>query len=266
MKIKKSITLVVALLMMPYIASAFDHDHSVFDSLLKKHVKVLRNGLESKVDYLAFKQENSALKQYLTSLSAVSQKEFDSWTKEQRLSFLINAYNGFTIELILKNYPVKSIKKIGSMLQSPWKIEFISLLGETVSLDDIEHGLVRKKGVYDEPRIHFALVCASIGCPALHNNAFTGDRLETMLEKGLVSFLSDNTRNRYHHGEKRFEVSKIFKWYGGDFKERYGSVNQLLNRYGKYLVSSEKELRFAKKADDIEFLDYDWNLNDTAGN
>ena len=184
----------------------------------------------------------------------------------QRLSFLINAYNGFTIELILKNYPVKSIRKIGSFMQSPWKISFISLLGKTMSLDEIEHGLVRQKGVYDEPRIHFALVCASVSCPSLQNKAFTSDKLEFMLEKGVVDFLSDKTRNRYSHRKKIFEVSKIFKWYEDDFNVKYGSVIKLLNTYGKYLIKNEKELPLAAKTDGIKYLDYDWNLNDTVSN
>lgn len=262
--IKKILAILIILMMVPFTTFAFDHGHSLFTSVLDKHIKVFKNGLESKVDYAALKKDQVDLKKYLSGLSQVSQKEFDSWTKEQRLSFLINAYNGFTIELILKNYPVKSIRKIGAILQSPWKIEFIKLFGKSLALDEIEHGLVRKKGVYDEPRIHFALVCASIGCPALYNKAFTPEKLEEMLETGLVNFLSDKTRNRYNPENKSFEISKIFKWYGGDFNDRYRSVNKLLNKYATHLVENKADLAIAEKTKDIEFLDYDWNLNDIS--
>ncbi len=266
MNMKRIVSVLFILVILPYTASAFDHEHSLFTSILDKHVSVLDNGLVSKVNYSALKKEHALLNTYLSSLSKVSQKEFSSWTKDQRLAFLINAYNGFTIDLILKNYPVKSIKKIGSILQSPWGIKFVSLFGKKISLDEIEHGFVRQKGVYDEPRIHFALVCASIGCPALQNKAFTSGKLEAMLEKSLVNFLSDKTRNRYVNAEKTFEISKIFKWYGGDFNAKYGSVTKLVNTYAKYLIKSEKELSLAEKIDDINYLDYDWNLNDTNSN
>ncbi len=254
----KKILILTLLLIYPFAAHSLDHNHTLFDDILKKNIKLIDKGIQSKVNYSALKKDSKKFEKYLTQLSAVTKKEFDSWSKKQQLSFLINAYNAFTIKLILKNYPVKSIKDTGTFFKGPWKIEFINLIGKKMSLDDIEHGLIRKKGVYDEPRIHFAVVCASIGCPALPNRAFTPDRLELMLEKGLINFLSDQTRNRYNKREKAFEVSKIFKWYGGDFKKRYGSVIKLLNSYGKYMTAKPSE-----KIKDIEYLDYDWNLNDT---
>jgi len=264
MDIKRTIVVMFLLLAVPVVGLAFDHGHSVFTSVLGKHVKVLRGEVDFEINIGALKKDQSELKKYLTGLSTVSQKEFDGWTKDQQLSFLINAYNGFTIELILKNYPVKSIRKIGAILQSPWKIDFIKLLDKTISLDDIEHGLVRKKGVYDEPRIHFALVCASIGCPALHNKSFTADTLEEMLETGMMKFLSDKTRNRYNKKSKSFEVTKLFKWYGGDFNDKYGTVNKLLKKYAIHLIETKSDLAVAEKTKDIDYLDYDWNLNDVS--
>lgn len=261
MKLKKSLILIVFFLI-PFNVSAFDHTHKAFNTLLERHVKMISKGLESRIDYAAFKKDHLALADYLASLSGVTEESFYTWPKEQQLAFLINLYNAATIDLILKHYPVSSIKKIGSLFQSPWKIRFITLFGKTISLDDLEHGLIRKKGVYDEPRIHFALVCASIGCPGLPDQVFRHDRLETMLEKGLVTFLSDKTRNRYNHGKKRFEVSAIFKWYGNDFNESYGSVTTLLRRYSQYLVGDEKELPDAKKTERISYLDYNWELNE----
>jgi len=261
MKINIPLTLAVFFLL-PFSVSAFDHKHTTFTSLLEKHVIMTKNGQESRVNYSALKKDYETLKKYLSSLSSVTQREFHSWPEEKRLSFLINTYNAFTIDLILKHYPVTSIQKTGSLMRNPWKIKFINLYGKTISLDDLEHGLVRQKGVYDEPRIHFALVCASIGCPALQNKAFTYDQLEVMLEKGLVNFLSDKTRNRYNSEKKSFEVSKIFKWFGGDFEKKYGSVINLLNTHSKYLVKDEKALPSAEETNNIKFLNYDWNLND----
>ncbi|MCP3927347.1 MAG: DUF547 domain-containing protein [Desulfobacterales bacterium] len=254
---KKNIILTL-LLIYPFVAHTFDHNHTLYDNILKKNIKLIDKGIQSKVNYSALKKDSKKFEKYLTQLSAVTKKEFDSWSKNQQLSFLINAYNAFTIELILKNYPVKSIKETGSFFKGPWKVKFINLIGKKISLDDIEHELIRKKGIYDEPRIHFAVVCASIGCPAIQNEAFTAEKLDLMLEKGLINFLSDQTRNRYNKREKVFEVSKIFKWYDGDFKKRYGSVIKLLNSYGKYITAKP-----SKNITDIEYLNYDWNLNDT---
>jgi hypothetical protein len=256
------LALLAAVVVQPRFASAFDHKHTVFDNFLKKHVYLSENGLESKVDYKAIKNEPDLLNNYLASLSLVAESEFSQWSEKKRLAFLINAYNAFTIDLIIKNYPVKSIRKIGAIMQSPWKIDFIPLFGTTISLDELEHGLIRAKGVYDEPRIHFALVCASIGCPALHNRAFTADNLEGMLEEGMINFLSDKSRNRYNHEKDTFEVSGIFKWYNEDFRKKYGSVNRLLNNYSKYLVYNGKEFFMAEKTMNIRYLDYDWGLND----
>lgn len=244
-------------------ALAFDQSHSAWNSLLEKHVVMLNEGRASKVNYSDFKKDVAMLDMYLTGLSSVSLNNYNLWRENQKLAFLINAYNAFTIKLILEHYPVKSIKDIGSFFKSPWKIEFISLFGKTVSLDDIEHGMIRLKGVFDEPRIHVALVCASVGCPALKNAAFTSENLENLLESGLVSFLSDKSRNRFNCKKGVFQVSKIFKWYGGDFNLRYGSVYGLLKKYDRYLVHNDSErLIISQKKVKIEYLDYNWNLND----
>ncbi len=257
----KSFFIISILLVLPFNAFAFDHSHKTFTDILKKHVKMVNNGLESKVNYAALKKDPKHFNSYLESLSGVKKEDFSAWSKEKQLAFLINAYNAFTLDLIVNNYPVKSIRKIGSITTGPWKIKFVKLLGATISLDDIEHGMVRNKGAYDEPRIHFALVCASIGCPALQNKAVNPDRLEAMLEAGLVNFLSDKTRNRYNPKKKRFEVSKIFKWYGNDFNQKYTSIDGLLIKYSRYLVTDGKSLDKAGRTKKIKYLDYNWNLN-----
>ncbi len=249
------------------VVAAFDHSHAAWDALVKKHVVWISNGTASRVDYAAFQKDRGALKAYLGSLSAVSQSEFDGWNRDQRLAFLINAYNAFTVELILTEYPRHaSIKDYGSFLQSPWKKKFFTLLGRERHLDDIEHGLIRAPGAYDEPRIHMAVVCASIGCPALRDDAFTAERLDRQLEDGVIRFLSDRSRNRYNAASGNLEVSSIFDWYGGDFSRgRYRSLDDFFGRYADRLADPPADRqRIRSGGVRLRFLDYDWNLNDSA--
>lgn len=250
-------------------AAAFDHQHSAWDKLLKQHVIWTDNGTASQVKYTGFQQDAQALQAYLTTLSNVEQAEFDRWSKAQQLAFLINAYNAFTIQLILTQYPVKSIKDLGSLVQSPWKKRFFTLLGQERHLDDIEHGMIRKKGVYAEPRIHVALVCASIGCPALRSEAFTAQRLEAQLEDSLRRFLADKSRNRYNPDTGSLEVSKIFDWYKEDFTSGYRGFDSLAGVFAKYAElladTPEGQQRIRAGNPRITYLDYDWKLNDYRG-
>ena len=245
-------------------AQADGFDQSAWDALLKKHVISLRSGQATEVDYAGFAADRSQLKQYLASVSAVTTAEFDRWERQAQLAFLINAYNAFTVELILTAYPdVASIKDLGTLLRSPWKKRFIPLLGETRSLDDIEHGLIRGSGRYAEPRIHFAVNCASIGCPALRTEAFAGDRLEAQLEDAANAFLSDRTRNRLDANTLR--VSSIFKWYRSDFEKGWHGADSLAAFLALYRAplgldeGTASRLKAGKIG--IEFLDYDWRLN-----
>ena len=218
-------TLLLALLlsMAPALqASTFDHQHQAWTTLLHRHVSWVDNGHASVVDYEALRKDSSELDSYLDTLSGVSQAEYQRWNRAQRLAFLINAYNAFTVKLVVEHYPVDSIKSIGSLFTSPWERKFIPILGQTLSLDEIEHGLIREPGVFDEPRIHFAVNCASIGCPALRDEAFTADLLEKQLEDSQTRFLSDASRNRFNSSKGHFEVSKIFDWYGADFEDQWG--------------------------------------------
>jgi Protein of unknown function, DUF547 len=250
----------------PPAAAAFDQQHTAWDRLLKKHVVWIENGTASRVDYAGFQKDRAQFKPYLDALSAVSQSEFDGWSRPQRLAFLINAYNAYTVELILTEYPKhRSIRDYGALLRSPWKKRFFILLGAQRSLDDIEHGLIRAPGTYEEPRVHMALVCASIGCPALRNEAFVADRLDAQLDDGVVRFLADRSRNRYNSKDGVLEVSSIFDWYGKDFSGRYGSVQQFLARYPDQLADRPADRERIRRAQaPLRYLDYDWDLNDTA--
>ena len=248
-------------------AAALDHSHKAWDDLLKRHVTYVENGNASRVSYAGFMKDRAELKRVLDAYSSVSKSEFDAWTKPQQQAFLINAYNAFTIEKILTRYPnIKSIRDFGTVFGNPWKDKFFTLFGQPSYLDYIEHEVLRKEGAYDDPRVHVAVVCASIGCPMLRNEAFVPERLDAQLEDGMRRFLGDRSRNRYNAASGKLEVSRIFDWYGKDFEKGhkgYTSVKQSLSRYADQLADKPDD-RAAVRAQkpDIAFLDYDWALND----
>ena len=251
-----------------------DHGHKSWDALLKKHVVVVQGGNISQARYAGFKQDEAALKGYTDSLSKVTDAEFKAFSRPQQMAFLINAYNAWTVQLILTKYPdLKSIKDLGGAFSSPWKQKFFKLLGQDSYLDAIEHEMLRKKGVYDEPRVHFAVNCASIGCPALREEAFTADKLDAQLEEQAVRFLSDRSRNRYNAQREALEVSKIFDWFKEDWQSGYKGIGkdqapvtsreQYFGKYAKLLADKPEEQKaIAEGKAGIRFLDYDWNLND----
>ena len=239
--------------------SGFDQSHAQWTALLEKHVQWIDQGA-SQVDYPGFQADQAQLQDYLARLSAVTPAQYQQWSAEQRLAFLINAYNAFTVQLILEHYPLDSIKEVGDLFSNAWQQPFIPLLGQTMTLDDIEHGMIRQPGVFDDPRIHFAVNCASIGCPALRNEAFVANHLDAQLEDSQQRFLGDRSRNRYDPQRKRFLVSKIFQWYGEDFAKRWGSLERYLQQHAS-LLASPAELQRARQTDKIDFGFYDWDLN-----
>lgn len=245
-------------------ASAAQNIHDSWNVLLNKHVAFINHGHSTEVDYAAMKLEQHKLKAYLEILSAVSQKQFDLWEQPKQLAFLINAYNAFTVELILTAYPdISSIKALGSFFSSPWSKDFVQLLGKKRSLDNIEHGLIRGSDKYNDPRIHFAVNCASIGCPSLRKEAYTAIDLESQLEDQTIQFLSDNTRNRVEGNT--LKLSSIFKWYRNDFEQGFrGShtLQQFLSRYPKALKLDLEQQKSLNNDDmKVAFLDYNWDLN-----
>ena len=247
-------------------SQGLDHRHAAWSQLLSQHVVLLRNGQASEVLYAGFAAQRDDLRRYLSSLSGVTRAEFDAFTKAQQMAFFMNAYNAFTIELVLTRYPnLKSIKDVGNLLSSPWKLRWIKLLGDTVSLDDIEHGLLRKRGAYDDPRIHFAVNCASIGCPMLREEAYVPDRLEQQLDQQTRRFMSDRTRNRWNEPLGRLEVSRIFDWYAEDFRLGHKGIDSLqrfVATHAPLLADKEAErTRLQSPQVVIHFLDYDWRLN-----
>ncbi len=221
-------------------------NHLLWDSLLNTHVD--SRGF---VNYNGFINDSLLLDQYLNKLSTNTPSK--EWSKDDQLAYWINLYNAATIKLITDHYPISSIKDIGSSIQipfinTPWQIKFISINGEKYNLDRIEHRIIRKK--FEEPRIHFALVCAARSCPQLRNEAYQGSKLDQQLTDQARVFLTDKTKNSIR--PSHIVISKLFRWYGGDFKKKTTLI-EYLNQYSPVSID---------ESPDIDYMDYDWGLND----
>lgn len=222
--------------------------HNRLDQLLKKYVSA--DGL---VNYKALVKDTLELNKYLAELSA-NPPHTQTWSRQDQMAYWINAYNAFTLQLVARYYPVKSIKDIGSSIQipfinTPWDIKFIRIGKEKIDLNHIEHGILRKQ--FDDPRIHMALVCASKSCPILANEAFTGSRLEEQLNRQSAAFLADPFRNQVHPSQPR--LSMIFKWYAMDFNKNGGSVRAFVNAHSPVKIQPKASWGY---------LEYDWALNE----
>lgn len=211
-------------------------DHSAWQSLLDKYVNDFGD-----VNYKGFLTSLPNLDQYLRYLSENSPER--DWSKNKKLAYYINLYNAATVKLILNNYPTQSIKD----LKNPWGKSWIQTGDGVLSLGDIEHKILRKM---KEPRIHFAINCASFSCPKLSNQAFTEDHMEKQLAEATKSFIQDPSKNII--SKQRLRLSSIFKWYKKDFTDN-GSVIEYIQPY----IS----IKLDNKAD-IDYLKYDWQLNE----
>ncbi|ALJ00594.1 DUF547 domain-containing protein [Rufibacter tibetensis] len=217
--------------------------HAAWDQQLKKYVAA--NG---RVNYKAWKQDRAALQSYLKLLGDNAPN--NKWSRVDQLAYWINAYNAFTVERILMDYPVKSIKDLGgkvTFVNTVWDQKFIKIGGKMYDLNNIEHNILRKK--FEEPRIHFAIVCASESCPRLRNEAYVGSRINAQLEEQTVQFINDSTKNKISANQA--ELSEIFNWFGGDFKKK-GTLLQFINKYSRTKVNPSAK---------ISFMNYDWALN-----
>lgn len=263
MKLTKILTLI--LMLVGFAAPAYGQfDHGVWDALLSDNVVELRGGRATEVNYGAMQEDSSRLKSYLNSLAVVTRADFEQWDHAEQLAFLINTYNAWTVDFVLTQYPdIESIKDLGSFFNSPWSQEIVSLFGEKLSLDDIEHEMIRGWNRYNEPRIHFAVNCAAIGCPALAAKAFTAKNLDSQLDLNTRRFLSDATRNYFSSG--RFYLSKIFDWYEEDFEKGWGGYNSLAEFIANYQdameLSADATQALATGKIRVRYTSYDWDLN-----
>lgn len=220
-------------------------EHGLWDDLLGDYVDE-----KGTVDYKGFVKDKERLSKYLDLLSANPPAK--EWSKNEKLAYWINAYNAFTIKLIVDNYPVESIRDLHPTVSIPlvntvWHIEFFKIGGQDMNLNTIEHLILRKD--FEEPRIHFAIVCASKSCPKLLNKAFEADKLEAQLDAQARAFVNDNFRNQI--STDKVLLSKLFSWFKGDFTKK-GSLIDFINQYSETPIN--KELK-------IDYLDYDWTLN-----
>jgi len=220
--------------------------HVLWDKLLHRHVKT-----DGFVDYKGFIRDSVEFKQYLALLSGAN-PDSKNWTREEKMAFWINAYNAFTVQLIVDNYPISSIKDIKRGLvfvNTVWDIKFIRIGGKTYDLNNIEHSILRPE--FKDARVHAAINCASYSCPVLRSEAFTADKLDAQLPDAMRRFVNDPLRNRV--SAKKAEISEIFKWFRGDFVRDAGSVRAYINRYaGERLASNGK----------ISYINYGWSLNE----
>lgn len=211
-------------------------NHTSWNSLIYQNVA--SNG---DVNYKGFKNNWSVLRGYIKALG--EQLPEDAWSKEEKLAYWMNAYNAMTIDLILRNYPLTSIKDI----KDPWDQRLWKLGTKWYNLNEIEHQILRKMG---DPRIHFGINCASFSCPPLLNEAFTSTKVNEQLDRLAVRFINDPERNTIT--PNKIKVSKIFSWFSKDFKQD-GNLISFLNKYAKTPISPKAKRSFA---------DYNWNLNE----
>ena len=221
--------------------------HDAFTQLLQKHVST-----DGKVNYKGFIKDSIQLKRYLKQLS--KNPPTSQWTKQEQMAFWINAYNAFTIDLVIQHYPVKSIKDIGSSIQipfvnTPWDIKFIKIGKEQLDLNNIEHSKLRKQ--FGDARLHMVLVCASKSCPSLAREAYEANTLEQQLNEASKKFLTDKTKNQIQAQQSK--LSMIFRWYAMDFNKNGKKVLDFVNQHQSTPINTKTK---------IDYLDYDWNLNE----
>lgn len=221
-------------------AQSFDQPYSTFNQVLETYV------VDGRVDYRGLKSEPQPLAAYLTEAGAVKESEFNAWSQNEQLAFLINLYNAATLQLILDHYPVESIKKIGTFFKGPWDQPAVLLFGKTITLNELEHGIIRKR--YNEPRVHMVLVCAAKGCPPLRSEVYTADQLDAQLDDQTRIYLASPDGLVIDHAKGVARISSIFKWYGGDFP----SVERFVEEYSGESIAGLK----------IRYLNYDWSLNE----
>ncbi len=242
-----SFIVIAGMLLITYSFSPAEHfagtltkpiSHVGFDTLLRKHVSI-----DGKVNYKGFKKDSVAFEKYLSLLSKNPPND-STWNNNEKLAYWINAYNAFTIKLILKNYPIKSIKNI----TTPWDEKFFMVGKNKMTLNNIENDILRKK--FAEPRIHFAIVCASYSCPKLLNTAFASVNIEKQLETAAIDFINDPKRNIIT--ADKVQLSEIFSWFTADFTKD-GTIIAFLNKYSKVKINDKAK---------VNYLTYNWNLNE----
>jgi hypothetical protein len=229
------------------------------------------------VNYRGLQANRERLEVFISAMGRLNPKRYSQWSERRQIAFWINAYNALVLKIIIDHYPIRpSLFKLAVFPRhSIWHISGVwgklkfPVMGRPMSLNDIEHETLRKN--FNEPRIHVAIVCASIGCPPLRNEPFRGERLDTQLEDQSRRFLSNQGNFRIDKDNKKVHLSSIFKWFGEDFVDTYGreeksqgrrqTVRAVLNFTSKH-VSPEEGKYLATEVYSIQYTDYDWSLNE----
>lgn len=230
------------LLLITFISISFNgfSQTDVWNKLLMHYVDK-----DGSVDYFSFSKEEKELDKYLTYLNNTKPKS--SWSANQTKSFWINAYNAYTVKLILKHYPLKTILDIQKEGKTAWEIPFAQVGGNIYTLNQIEHEILRSK--YNDPRIHVAVNCASMSCPSLPNRAFTSENIESLLNDGIKNFINDPVRNTLDQDE--VYLSQIFNWFKNDFTQQTDLLT-FINKYSKIKINPNAI---------VKYKEYDWLLN-----
>ena len=228
----------------------FDASHQAFARVLSARVS------QGKVDYAALKAAPEALDSYLAALSAVPEADFKTWPGPARLAFLLNLYNATTLKLIADRYPIASIKKAGGLLKGPWSLPVVHVWGRVLTLDDLEHQLIRAQ--HKDARVHFALVCAAVSCPPLRGEPYVAEKLSAQLDDQGRAFLRQPAKNRVDTSAGVLWLSPIFKWYADDFTADGKTVPEFVAPF----FTETDAARIRAGGLKVKFSDYDWALND----
>jgi hypothetical protein len=238
-------------------AERIDAMHAPWSQVLQAHVQ------GDAFDYAALKKDRAKFDAYITALEAVTLDDLREASKESRYAFWIDAYNAYTVKFVLDAYPVKSIRELGDDKTSVWDRHLVPL-GKLfprlekpkLTLNDIENKILRPE--LEDARVHAAINCASKGCPPLRAEAFVAEKLDAQLDEQVKAWLGDATRNRFDRDKNEIEVSKVFEWFAEDFTKPAGSVPAWIARFRP----ADAEWLKAKPGPKVEYLDYDWSLND----
>ncbi len=233
------------------VAETFDQSHGRYARVLASTVK------DGRVDYAKLKAAPAELDAYLKEVGTVSASDFAKWSKGDRLALLLNLYNAQTLRLIVDNYPLKSIRSIGTLPGAAWRGLIVRFGGQMMSLEHLENKIIRPD--YKEPRIHFALVCAAVSCPPLRGEPFVGSRLDEQLDDQARKFLGNAESNRFDAAKNTLQLSQIFEWYKADF---IGSAGSIANYVKPFLPKAQRDALTDPAKAKVQFIDYDWSLND----
>lgn len=234
-------------------AGSFDQSHARLGGVL---AAVVQNG---RVDYAKLKAAPDELDSYLKEIAAVPAAEFARWPEADRLALLINLYNAQTLRLIINHYPLKSIRSIGTLPGAAWRELIVRQGGRIMTLDHLENKVIRVE--YNEPRIHFALVCAAVSCPPLRGEPYTGARLDAQLAEQTTGFLATSELNRYDAATGTLYLSPIFKWYAEDFTKPAGSLAAYVK---PHFPAAQRAALIDPAKVKVKFTDYNWALNTTG--